>query len=531
MTTAANETAVNTTNPPHSPESTPEATAAKRTAEVALPTTTPSRLRTAKRVNDDNIVRHVTPGSPTRKRAATLDSQANLYTPPASVGQPKPGIQHLRFTKIPGSQMMSRCPTDPLNAGSAPGTPPPGPANSHAGTQPSTQEHPDPQDPADGDHDMNTNRSDTPPLPPSAHVSHARDDNNGMKDHFQVDEDDLDDSPSGPDLTYPLDVPVSYVHGIENGRAEHIATAETKARWSKLRTLGDSVMLWVAAYRGEVDKARTHILLAQKIATILGRDAMPDALTAVVAPRPKAGDIWPFCLAGLLEAESKQLTDRYIWIYEDIQFFVVPYPVDPPTFVAALVREATFFPDEVKDNKWMTNLVRQCLREHHADLLNFCGAYHDKIQVKNKTDAHYYLNKVLDSLQVVRYHLTDSKHKTYYYYNIHVSFPASLNDKFATWKSLFENFNGQGNSNPYYDLDTLGKVEVLRRGHNCTICKGLDHPSSACHYPKIPGWPKPENKSPTRGPPNDPTPYRGGSNRGARGSSRGRGRGRRGRGA
>ncbi|KIJ26785.1 hypothetical protein M422DRAFT_55367 [Sphaerobolus stellatus SS14] len=471
MTTAANETVVNVANPPHSPESMPEATVRKRTAEAALPTTTPSRLRTAKRVNDDNVVRHITPGSPTRKRATTLDSQANLYTPPASA------------------------------------LPPSSTAISHADTQPSTQEHPDPQDPADGDHNMNTNRSDTSPLPPSAPVSHAHGDNNGIKDHFQVDEDDLDDGPSGPDLTYPLDVPISYVHGIENNRAEHIATAETKARWSKLRTLGDSVMLWVAAYRGEVDKARTHL-----------------------PPPPKAGDIWPFCLAGLLEAESKQLTDHYVWIYEDIQFFVVPYPVDPPTFVAALVREATFFPDKAKDNKWMTSLVRQCLHEHHADLLNFCGAYHDKIQVKNKMDARYYLNKVLDSLQVVRYHLTDSKHKTYYYYNIHVSFPTSLNEKFTTWKSLFENFNGQGNSNPYYDLDTLGKVEVLRCGHNCTICKGLDHPSSACHYPKIPGWPKPENKPPTHGPPNDPTPFRGGGNRGARGSSRGRGRGRRGHG-
>ncbi|KIJ26043.1 hypothetical protein M422DRAFT_55710 [Sphaerobolus stellatus SS14] len=287
MTTTANETAVNIDNPPHSPESTPEATVMKRTADAALLTTTPSRLRTAKRVNDDNIVCHITPGSPTRKRAATLDSQANLYTPPASVGQPKPGIQHLRFTKVPGSQMMSRRPTDPFNTGSAPGTPPPGTANSHAGTQPSTQEHPDPQDPADGNHDMNTNHSDTPPLPPSALISHTHGDNNGIKDHFQVDEGDLDDSPSSPDLTYPLDVPISYVHRIENDRAEHIVITETKARWSKLRTLGDSVMLWVAAYRGEVDKARTHVLLAQKIAMILGHNAMPDAPYRCSCPPPK----------------------------------------------------------------------------------------------------------------------------------------------------------------------------------------------------------------------------------------------------
>ncbi|KIJ36618.1 hypothetical protein M422DRAFT_260966 [Sphaerobolus stellatus SS14] len=284
MTTTANETAVDVANPPHSPESTPKATVAKCTAEAALPITTPSRLRTAKQVNDDNVVHHITPESPTHKRATTLDSQANLYMPPTSIGQPKPGLQHLCFTKVPDLPQA---------------LPPLGTANSHMGTQPSTQEHPDPQDPTDDNHDMSTNRSNTPPLPPSA-----------LFPMHTVDEDNFNDSPSGPDLMYPLDVPISYVHGIENDRVEHIVTAETKACWAKLWTLGNSIMLWVAAYRGKVDKARTHVLLAQKIAMILGCNAMPDAVKLCAELRLRyVGDVriglgFSFDAAPLLQVTS-----------------------------------------------------------------------------------------------------------------------------------------------------------------------------------------------------------------------------------
>ncbi|KIJ43385.1 hypothetical protein M422DRAFT_253260 [Sphaerobolus stellatus SS14] len=277
-------------------------------------------------------------------------------------------------------------------------------------------------------------------------------------DHFSVDQDDLDDSPQGPDLTYPLAKPTGgfpIIHGVEQDHADGIASQETVARRDKARKLGESVNIWVASYQGEQDKDTVHAKLTGKIISILGRNAIPDALMARANPPPKIHDLWTFTLCGLFEDEANLLTNRYAWIFDDIQFFVAPQPIPPPTFVATLIRKATIFPDEEQDNRWIMGLICNCLCTHHIKLRSFCAAYHDAISVPRKTDASFYLNKVLDMLQVKRYSLTKDKNKyeTNYFYNIYVAFPTTRSEKFSTWKALFENFNDKSGARPYYDLD------------------------------------------------------------------------------
>jgi hypothetical protein len=377
----------------------------------------------------------------------------------------------------------------------------------------------------EGDQDMRTTTS---PSPSTGSDHHTRTEGS-HRDHFVVDNDDRVAEDPTPHTTYPLEVPDITAQGIDDDRAERFATPETKTRWAKLRANGFAVTIWCARHRNEADTAKNQALLTQKISQTLGKPTIPDAMSATAFPKPRAGDIWPFCLSGLSEEDANTLTTRYVWVYEDIQFFVTPHPAPPPTFVATLVRDATLFPDTEVDNKWFADLLRCCIREHHTGLLNFANAYHEKIQVKRKTDARFYLNKILDSLRVSRYQLTDSKHMTRYFYNIHVDFPSTQIDKFPVWKALFEDHN-ELSGKPYYDLDTLGKVEVLRKSHNCTICKGLDHPSAICPFVKIPGWPAPAPKVETpKGNRETLTGAHRGRGRG-KGTNQSRGRGRRGRG-
>ncbi|KIJ32271.1 hypothetical protein M422DRAFT_265936 [Sphaerobolus stellatus SS14] len=112
-----------------------------------------------------------------------------------------------------------------------------------------------------------------------------------MHDHFSIDEDDLEEPSQGSDFTYPLPVPpggFSTVHSVEQERADGIASQETIACCVKAWKLGESVNIWVAGYHGEQDKDTTHGKLTSKIISILGRNTIPDALTARASPPPKS---------------------------------------------------------------------------------------------------------------------------------------------------------------------------------------------------------------------------------------------------
>ncbi|KIJ44995.1 hypothetical protein M422DRAFT_251641 [Sphaerobolus stellatus SS14] len=192
-------------------------------------------------------------------------------------------------------------------------------------------------------------------------------------------------------------------------------------------------------------------------------------------------------------------------------------PIPPPTYVATLVKSIAFNEDSAINSNWVVGLVRKCLQNRHPELLSFCGAYHEAIKVKGKSNAKFYLNKVLDTLRIKRFSLTNS------------GFPMNLHEKFDIWKDLFERFNADGSKQAYFDLEILGKVPVLHRRFTCLVCKGLDHPTAECKYPSIPGWPKPVPKPAKRRAEVSAHNDRGG--RGGRAFHRGGGRGRRGHGA
>ncbi|KIJ39040.1 hypothetical protein M422DRAFT_258195 [Sphaerobolus stellatus SS14] len=364
---------------------------------------------------------------------------------------------------------------------------------------------------------MDTNHSHTPTTTPKLGSSTTLDDDaNSVSSASSAEAND--ETSTTTEYTYPLPFPTGgypKVHGIYQSRALSIATPETLLHWSKDKNAGgvpEEVFVWVANYHGEVDKEFTHVTLAATLSTILGRGIILNALSALSKPPPKSGDMWPFYINNLHPNEVIHLTTRFAWIFKEIQFFAVPSPIPPPTYVATLVKSIAFNEDATINK-----------------LLSFCGAYHELIKVKGKTDAKYYLNKVLDTLQIRRFSLMDSGHKTTFYYNIYVDSPTNLLEKFDTWKDLFEHFNADGSKPAYFDLEILGKVEVLRRCFTCLVCKGLNHPTAECQYPNIPGWPKTIPKPAKRQMEVPACNDQGG--RGSRGFPRDGGHGRRGRGA
>ncbi|KIJ47046.1 hypothetical protein M422DRAFT_249356 [Sphaerobolus stellatus SS14] len=296
----------------------------------------------------------------------------------------------------------------------------------------------------DEDHDMDANHSHTPTTTPKLGNSTTLDDDADSVSSANSAEAN-DDTSTTTECMYPLPFPTGgypKVHGIYQSRALSIATPETLLCWSKDKTAGgvpEEVFVWVANYHGEVDKELTHVTLAATLSTILGR-----------------GDIWPFYINDLHPNEVIHLTTRFAWIFKGIQFSVVPFPIPPPTYVATLVKSIAFNGDTTIDGNWVAGLVQKYLRNYHPELLSFCGAYHELIKVKGKTNAKYYLNKVLDTLRIRRFSLTDSGHKTMFYYNIYVDFPTNLPEKFDTWKDLFERFNADGSKPAFFDLEILG---------------------------------------------------------------------------
>ncbi|KIJ56104.1 hypothetical protein M422DRAFT_239313 [Sphaerobolus stellatus SS14] len=497
-----------------------ERTIEKRTADSL--TTTPSRLRASKRTNDGSDEPNPF-NSPTPSAPAAFKARLGLTTPHTTEAVIKTNpLSKLHFKKK-GHPRNSMSEATSRQAGqNAPDLPGPTPPS---GTRDGT-EHDQVSTPttevsntegemhakADEDHDMDANHSHAPTITSKLGDSTTSDDDVVSEDSANPAE--VNDANVAPEYAYPLPTPTGgypEVHGIYQSRALSIATPETLIRWSKDKIAGGDpaeVFAWVANYCGKVDKELAHVTLAATLSTILGRGIIPDALSAISKPPPKSGDIWPFHISDLHLNEVIHLTTRFAWIFKNIQFFVVPSPIPPPTYVATLVKSIAFNEDAAIDSNWVAGLATK---------------------VKGKTDAKFYLNKVLDTLRIRRFSLTDSGHKTTFYYNIHVDFPMNLHEKFDTWKDLFEHFNADGSKPAYFDLEILGKVEVLRRRFTCLVCKGLDHPTAECKYPSIPGWPKPVPKPAKRQAEVSARNDRG--SRGGRAFHRGGGRGRRGRGA
>ncbi|KAI6147865.1 hypothetical protein BKA82DRAFT_139956 [Pisolithus tinctorius] len=261
-----------------------------------------------------------------------------------------------------------------------------------------------------------------------------------------------------------------------------------EAMWSKLRTL----VQWVV---GKDTSTNLIISTPQQDSTF----------TMERNPPP-----WHFLISGLSQEAMSFLVNLQVISTPDITVFTLPFAQPTPTFLCTL--ENFTLPDSPESNAIVADVVKHAMQSD--DLIPYF--------IKGLDPNPDVLPTLINSIHITSICIANNIRCKQMLWNIYCSYtPTFLTlEKHFLWHCLIHNLHFHSEDH------SMGVVHLSKKQFRCMGCKSLDHLTSLCPFPTIPGWlgPKPQLAASLPSQlTSTPKPARGyNSIRGGRGTPRGR---------
>ncbi|KII84253.1 hypothetical protein PLICRDRAFT_57654 [Plicaturopsis crispa FD-325 SS-3] len=228
---------------------------------------------------------------------------------------------------------------------------------------------------------------------------------------------------------------------------------------------------------------------------------------------------YTWLVVNITQADVQTLLSRPCWSSTHATFFTLPFRPLPSMFALTITNLAYNAGDEnavqadvantIATNDAVQQFIVQCAHPHFTAMTPVVAAQTIAASVRV-------------SLLVLNLPRGTGTQKVW---NIYVASPTTTVAQHALWKQLLTTVE--------YHSAFHGLGVWYSGPMTCSGCRGRDHPTGLCPYPKLPGWNGPQ---PTIATTPAPTPttnhggapsqgFRGPRGRGARGYTRGRGRG------
>ncbi|KIL54611.1 hypothetical protein M378DRAFT_181641 [Amanita muscaria Koide BX008] len=258
----------------------------------------------------------------------------------------------------------------------------------------------------------------------------------------------------------------------------------------------------------------------------------PDTPLTIGCARPRRlynseyKPVFPYLIAGLSEQQAHTITAREVWSTRQITLFATPF--DVPVSSYALALHGIFLAPTTESEIQITEVVANTIRDS-LSAMNLIAAHNDNIENSDNLNVGVKQEYIISTIDVrgETYFVNKKRNSVFFVY---IQPPMKAINFHRTWLRTLRRLK-------YTTI--YGQGEHRTKGWRCNLCKGLDHPTSLCRFPTIPGWnqpphfadegndEEPDTQNNTNLPPSTSARGRGRGTRNNNGNRRGNPRGRR----